>query len=295
MPGLLSGLEKFGLNNLEKLNLYEEDKKTAGQDKASKEAPQVMKEEDYLFDKTYECPVCYQKIKARTMRTGRAKLVRTDMYLRPVYENVEPLKYEVISCPICGYSVHSRYFGGLTALQVKAVRELISQSFQPPTEEKATYTYLEALERYKLCLASAIVRRAKSSEKAYICLKAGWLLMSMEENLRVQAASLAGTPEYEKKLAEIQGLEDEFLRNAFDGFQAARQTEGYPLAGLDESTVEYLTAVLAMRFEEYELASRIISGLLVSQSTPQRMKDRALDVKEILVVKLREKKAGKKQ
>ena len=139
MLGLLKGLGKFGLNELENLNVYEDEKKSTNRKKEEKEAPQVMKEEDYLFDKTYECPVCYQKIKARTVRTGRAKLVRTDIYLRPVYEYVEPLKYEVISCPCCGYSVHSRYFGGLTALQIKAIRETISVSFQSPTEEKLIF------------------------------------------------------------------------------------------------------------------------------------------------------------
>ncbi|MCI8613566.1 DUF2225 domain-containing protein [Parablautia intestinalis] len=294
MLGLLKGLGKFGLNELENLNVYEDEKKTTNRKKEEKEAPQVMKEEDYLFDKTYECPVCYQKIKARTVRTGRAKLVRTDIYLRPVYENVEPLKYEVISCPCCGYSVHSRYFGGLTALQIKAIRETISVSFQSPTEEKLTYTYEEALGRYKLSLASAIVRRARASEKAYICLKAGWLLISMEENLKAREADKEGSQEYEQKLREIRASQDEFLQNAYEGFLTARQTEGYPLAGLDESTAEYITAVLAVRFEQYELASRIISSLLTSPSTNSRMKDRAGEIKQILVVKLKEKKEEKK-
>lgn len=293
MLGLLKGLGKFGLNELENLNIYEDEKKTTAQEKDVKETVRIMQEEDYLFDKTYECPVCYQKIKARTMRTGRAKLVRTDIYLRPVYENIEPLKYEVISCPCCGYSVHSRYFSGLTALQIKAIRETISVSFQSPTEEKLTYTYEEALGRYKLSLACAIVRHAKASEKAYICLKAGWLLISMEENLKSREADKAGGQEYEQKLKEIRAEQYEFLKNALDGFLTARQTEG-TFAGLDESTIEYIIAVLAVRFGQYEVASRILSGILTSPSTGSRMKDRAGELKQILVVKMKEKKEEQK-
>lgn len=291
MLGLLRGLGKFGLDELENLNVYEDEdeKKRIDRRKEAKQAPRVMQEEDYLFDKTYECPVCYQKIKARTVRTGRAKLLRTDIYLRPVYENIEPLKYDVVSCSCCGYSVHSRYFSGLTALQIKSIRDTISVSFQSPTEEKLTYTYEEALERYKLSLACAIVRHAKASEKAYICLKAGWLLLSMEENLKFQKTLEEDSQEYEQKLKEIRAEQDEFLKNALDGFLAARQTEG-PIAGLDDSTTEYIIAVLAVRFEQYDLASRILSSILMSQSTNNRMKDRAGELKQILLARLKEKK-----
>lgn len=116
MAGLLSGLEKLGLKNLEGMDLYEtvEDKKESKENKA----PEI-KEEDFLFDKTYECPVCYGEIKARTMKAGKAKLLRTDLDLRPVYEHIEPLKYEVVTCPHCGYAALTRYFKGLTASQTK--------------------------------------------------------------------------------------------------------------------------------------------------------------------------------
>ena len=219
MSGLLSGLSKFGLKNLEKKELYQEEKKKEEPPKDKKPAVQVMKEEDYLFDKSYECPVCYQKIKERTMRVGKAKLLKTDMDLRPVYENIEPLKYDVIVCQCCGYAVLSRYFMGLTPSQIKAVKDAISISFKPYEVKKETYTYEEALERYKLCLASTIVKHGKASEKAYICLKAGWLLRSMREELDEE---LEG---YDEKDAELKAEEDEFLQNALEGFLNARQSE----------------------------------------------------------------------
>ena len=280
MAGLLDGL---GLKNLEGMELFEEKKKEEAPEKAK--AP-VIQETDYLFDKSYECPVCYEKIKARTVKAGKARLIKSDMDLRPVYEHIEPLKYDVILCPHCGYATLTRYFGGLTASQIKSVRENISSSFHSPEPAGDIYTYEEAINRYKLCLASTIVKRGKASEKAYICLKAGWLLRSMGEELDRKE------PDYNKKLQSIREQEREFLKNALEGFITARQSESYPICGMDEMTLEYLIAVLAMEFEQYEIASKLISNVLISPSANPRTKDRAREIKEELVVKIREKKAA---
>lgn len=283
MTGLLSGLEKLGLKNLEGLEIYESAEEKAM--KAAKAVP-VVKEEDFLFDKTYECPVCYKEIKSRTMKAGKAKLIRTDMDLRPVYEHIEPIKYDVVICPHCGYAALTRYFKGLTPSQSKAIKEHISKNFQPAQQGKLTYTYEEALYRYKLSLANAIVKHAKASEKAYICLKGGWLLRGMQENLDKE------DKEYASKVKQAREQEQEFLKNALEGFLSARQNEMYPMCGMDENTVEYLVAVLAMEFEQFDVASRLISGILLSTSANNRMKDKARDIKEILLSKIKEKKAG---
>lgn len=281
MGGLLSGLGKLGLKNLEDMDLYEAEKKP--EEAAAKPAAPVVQESDFLFDKSYECTICDGKIKARTMKAGKAKLLRADMDLRPVYENIEPIKYDVIICPHCGYAALTRYFKGLTASQMKAIKETISASFQPIKEEKDTYTYEEAVDRYKLCLANAIVKHAKASEKAYICLKTGWLLRSMRESLAKE------TEDYDKKAAELKEQEDEFIKNALEGFLAARQSENYPMCGMDEITVEYLIAALAMESEQFDVASRIVSNILVSPSATSRMKDKARDLKEMLAAKMKEK------
>lgn len=283
MAGLLSGLGKLGLKNLEDMDLYEAEKKPEEAAAASKPAAPVVQETDFLFDKSYECTICDGKIKARTMKAGKAKLLRADTDLRPVYENIEPIKYDVITCPHCGYAALTRYFKGLTASQMKAIKETISSSFQPVKEEKDTYTYEEALDRYKLCLANAIVKHAKASEKAYICLKTGWLIRSMRENLDKEAE------DFDKKAAELKEQEDEFIKNALEGFLAARQSENYPMCGMDEITMEYLIAALAMESDQFDVASRIISSILVSPSATTRMKDKARDLKEALMAKMKEK------
>lgn len=287
MSGLLSGLSELGLGNMENIDLYTEPEEKSAKDKIP-EKPQKMKfqEKDFLFDKKYECPVCYETFKEKTVRSGKLRLMGTDKDLRPLYEQMEPLKYDVILCPHCGYATLTRYFGGLTASQIKSVRKNISSSFHSPEPAGDIYTYEEAINRYKLCLASTIVKRGKASEKAYICLKAGWLLRSMGEELDRKE------PDYNKKLQSIREQEREFLKNALEGFITARQSESYPICGMDEMTLEYLIAVLAMEFEQYEIASKLISNVLISPSANPRTKDRAREIKEELVVKIREKKAA---
>ena len=278
MAGLLDGL---GLKNLEGMELFEEKKKEEAPEKAK--AP-VIQETDYLFDKSYECPVCYEKINARTVKAGKARLIKSDMDLRPVYEHIEPLKYDVILCPHCGYTALSRYFGGLTASQIKDIKENISKSFRATEEPKDAFSYDYAIYLYKMSLANALVKHAKASEKAYICLKAGWLCRSYAENLD------KGTADYEKKLKELKQQEKEFHKNALEGFLTAREKENYPMCGMDEATVEYLVAVLAMEFDQLDVSARIISKLIVSPSANSRMKDKARDIKELLVAKMKEKK-----
>ena len=283
--GLLDGLGLSGLKNLEQLSIFEEPAKEKAAQAAAKGAP-VVKETDFLFDKSYECPVCDGKIKARTLRASKARLIRSDLDLRPVYENIEPLKYDPVVCPLCGYSALARYFPTILPSQIKDVKEGICQSFQANLPERETYTHEEALYRYKLCLANAVVKRAKVSERAYICLKAGWLLRSWQDDLKAK-----GEAEDSSKLADLKGQEKEFLKNAMDGFFAARQSEGFPMCGMDETTVDYLCAVLAMEFDQLDMASRIVSTIITSRVANSRMKDRARDLKDSILAKTKEKNA----
>lgn len=281
MAGLLSGLSEIGLGGLENMEVYgqPEDKEA---EKQAEEKPEV-KEETFLFDKSYECPVCYQGFKAKTVRSGKLRSLGTDRDLRPLYDQMEPLKYDVVICPHCGYAALTRFFGGLTAGQIKAIKENISANFHPVKEEKETYTYEEALYRYKLCLANTIVKHGKVSEKAYICLKAGWLLRSMGENLD------PAVEDYNKKIQEIKEQEKDFLKNALDGLITARQTESYPICGMDEVTLEYLIAVLAMEFEKYDISSRLIYNILNTPTVNNRIKDKAREVKDELLQQMGKK------
>ncbi|NTV78836.1 MAG: DUF2225 domain-containing protein [Clostridiales bacterium] len=288
MAGLLDGLEQFGLGSLQNANVFED--KSKKEDSATGEAaPIVIKEEDFLLDKSYTCPICDAEFKSKAVKTGKAKLLGTDMDLRPRHEGIDMLKYDVILCPYCGYAALTRYYKSVTSSQGKKIKEVISKSFiGKPNDDRIIYTYEDALERHKLTLANAIVKQAKSSEKAYICLKMAWLIRGKAELLN------ENTPNYAQLKKEATEQEDEYLKNALEGFIAARQSEDYPMCGMDEETVDYLIAVTALHFDQFDVASKLVSTLIVSNTASPRMKDKARDLKETIIKKIKEKKGPEK-
>lgn len=288
MAGILSGLEKLGLGNLKDASLYEDTKKNAKEAAGTAAAP-VVQEQDFIFEKSYTCPVCDKEFKAKTVKIGRAKLKGTDMDLRPKYEQIDLLKYDVIACPKCGYAALSRYFKYMTSGQAKLIKQNISPNYKGSEPKGDIITYEEAVERYQLTLANAIVKQARASEKAYICLKSAWLLRGYAESLDEAAE------DYKTKKAELEDEENEFLQNALEGFLAARQSEAFPMCGMDEQTVDYLISVMAVRFEQYDVASKLIASIIGSNAASPRMKDKARDLKEILLQKIKEKNNAAKK
>lgn len=283
--GILSGLGEFGLDGLEGLDIYEDEEKEKKKKEAAAAAPPKIEEKDLIYDKTFTCPVCGEEFTSKIMKTGRAKLLRTDLDLRAKYEGIDAMKYDVLLCPACGYAALSRYFStiGSGSAQAKLIKEKISTSVRVTKYEDEVYSYEQAYERYRLSLVCAVVKKAKASEKAYICLKSGWLVRGWWESLQENGGD-------EKKIEQLRSQEDEYLQNAYKGFVEARQSEGFPMCGMDEMTIDYLLAVLAARFKKYDIASRLVSSILASPMANARTKEKARDLKEQIIEDM--KKAG---
>ena len=58
---------------------------------------------------------------------------------------------------------------------------------------------------------------------------------------------------------------------------------------LCEATVEFLIAMLAMEYEQFEVASKILPSIITSVTANNRMKDKAREAKDILLEKMKEK------
>lgn len=286
MSDLLSGLGSLGLGDLKGMELFEESKEEEKVAAVAEET--VVDETEFLIERSYECPVCGRKFKVLMPKTGRAKLASTDMDLRPVHEHVDLTKYDVIVCQNCGYAVLSRYHVGLTDKQKKTILEKISHNYKSDTTKKTVYSYEDALARYQLALVNAIVRQAKHSEKAYICLKAGWLMRGYAEWLLTKEGQQ--TENAAQKREQALKMEDDYLKNAFEGFQSAMAHEMFPIAGMDESTINYLLAALAYRFDRLDIAGTLVSKILTSPTAGARTKDRTRDLKDLVVAKLKESK-----
>ncbi|MDK2807458.1 MAG: uncharacterized protein PWP24_189 [Clostridiales bacterium] len=274
--GIFSGLESFGLSKLKNVDIYEkaaEDKKKEETEK--KEKPKV-REVDILFDKTYTCPVCDNEFKAKTVRTGKVKLMSADTDLRPRYQLVDALKYDAIVCPKCGYAALNRFFTYMTSGQSRLIREQISTQFNGISDSGEIYSYDDAIARHKLALINTIVKRGKTSERAYTCLKLAWLYRGKAENLP------QNTKDLEVVLAQLKKEEDELIKNAYEGFSTSFSKEQFPMCGMDEHTATYLVADLARRSGNPEDAKRLISRIITSRQANDRIKAKARELKDLI-------------
>jgi hypothetical protein len=280
MSNLLSGLAELGLGNLEDVNIFEKPKKKEKEKPVAEIIEHEPEEKDFIFDKTITCPVCNSSFTAKTMKANKCRAVGMDWDLKPIYAELDAVKYEVYLCPECGYAALPQFFPRVTDTQARLIRENIGGKVQLNVKNSDIYTYPEAYSRYKLALASAVVKRSKSSEKAFICLKTAWVIRGYLESLKRE-------PGMESKIEELSMEEDEYLQNAYEGFSEARQTENFPMCGMDQLTVDYLLAALATRFERYDIASRLIATILTSRTASERVKEKARVLKDEMLAKLR--------
>ncbi len=272
--GLFSGLESVGMGGLQNLKVFEDDKAKAEKEQKKKTEAAELKEEDFIFDKTYKCPLCDREYKAKAVRTGKVKLIGSDDDLRPRYQ-FDTLKYDALTCPNCGYSVLTKYFNiNPSSVQMKLLRENVSKAFSGISEPDKIMSYDDAITRHKLALVCSIVKHAKSSEKAYTCLKIAWLLRGKAETLP------ADTPNIEEVKKSLHDEELEALGNAYSGFTEAFSKENFPMCGMDENTVTYLSAELAKKLHKYDDALRLCARVITAKGVNDRIKDKAREMKD---------------
>ena len=276
--GIFSGVDKLGLGHISGEELFEDPRTKEVQVK--KEEPkkklQLVNEEDYLFDKKYKCPVCDSDFEAKTVRTGKVRMKGVDIDLRPDYDELDQNKYDISACPACGYAALARYFPNLNKYQIDDIRLKVCMNYRHEPNKGPIYTYDYAKRLYQLALANAVVKKAKNSEKAYICMKTAWVIRGETQRLDPDEEG------YEAKRKENEAQEKELLVNALNGFIMARQTEEFPIAGMDSTTLDYLIAALAVETKQKDIASKMVSEILTSRSATSRIKDKARILKEMM-------------
>ena len=289
MSGLLSGLSKLGLADLEELEVFKPGE--TGNVEKEAVAEKQPEERDFLYDRKYTCPVCESHIKSKAVRSGHVKVVGTDIDLRPKYEQLDTLKYDIVACRVCGYAALTRNFTDITESQITLIKNKIGAAFKTQAEFTGSmYSYDDALERYKLALASAIVKQDKTSERAYLCLKTAWIVRGKREMLEALLAETKASGQKLRKedaervsqIPELVKEEKVYLKNALEGFLGARRMETFPMCGMDELTVDYLIAALATVFEQYDVARKLLGNILVSRVASNRLKDKARELKDTI-------------
>lgn len=287
MDKILSGLAKFGLDENLVKNLFEDESSHSAQkdESVAQKKVEPPKETDFLLLKSVRCPICENEFRALAIKSGRARRKESDLDLRPRFEYIDTNKYDIASCPKCGYTAMHRYFSHLAPVHAKLIREgMLSKLKTPPAKnitELEVVDYDTVIELYKIALYTSVVKKAKNSEKAYTCLKIAWVLRGKMEELSVDAEK------NKVAIEECQKDYDIFYQQAFDGFVKAMSSETYPMAGMDQSTMDFLIAAMAYNLGQYEYSARFVSELIVSNTAPSNVKNRAHDLKEKILMELK--------
>jgi uncharacterized protein (DUF2225 family) len=183
---------------------------------------------EVLYDKEYTCPICESPFMSKKMRASACRVDKREEDFRVVYKDRNPMHYEIIVCPYCGYAASDYSFENLTAGEKKKIMEIlvgkvVKRSFC------GERTMEDALDSFKLALFIAKQRDAKKSTIAGLALKLAWMHREMKSH-----------------------KEEDFLAYALESYTEAYNTEGLPLGNLDEISVQYLLGELSRRLKKYK-------------------------------------------
>ena len=234
-------------------------------------------EKTMLIDKRYTCPVCDKQIRAKAVKSNTARFVNTMADLRPIYSNINVTKYDAVCCPNCGYAALTQNFSNTSQTQRKLIQDKIQSNYKSHEETACDfYTTEMAISRMKMALLCTITKEAKSSEAGYVCLKISWLYQDLADEVPEDAPDAASKKEMYLKEAHNAAMKSyEYLSNA-------RVHEDYPIAGMNETTLDYLLSYLAYEKGDYQTAMQYLSGVVSNRSTSPRLKDIALDLKDLI-------------
>ncbi len=131
-------------------------------------------EEDIFYQKDLLCPLCNQKYQTLKPRHKYTVIDRTDEDFCPYYKVVNPLYYEINTCPGCGYS-----FNNSTSTPVKTELKESVQKVLNGLYKGEDYTGVrnleDAIQTFKLAIQCQKQMGAGNYAMSRLYLKLGWL------------------------------------------------------------------------------------------------------------------------
>lgn len=110
---------------------------------------------DYIYEDTVTCPLCGHTFKNLALITSRLRRESTDPDMRVHYKDIEPLHYDVITCPSCLFSATGEQFKGASktfaAQVVKALAGVKSGVVIKPGYERDSFTVFAGYYLALLC------------------------------------------------------------------------------------------------------------------------------------------------
>ena len=129
----------------------------------------------------------------------------------------------------------------------------------------------------------AVIVFAAKSPNMNLDLLDRFLLLAEEQELDIVIViNKIDKDKKENYLAEAHN----FAMNAYEHLSKARMEEEFPIAGMNETTLDYLLSYLGYVKGEYQTAMQYLSGVVSTRGISPRLKDKCLELKELLNQKL---------
>lgn len=200
-----------------------------------------------VYDTEVTCPACEQTFKITKVRIRAVRLVRQDTDFCPYYEGENPLFYEAVVCPHCGFATHITHLKDeLNHIEKNRIKEQITRRWTPRSFH-GKRDLEKAMEAFKLVLLNLNIRGAPQSDIAKICLRIAWLYR------------YAGDTEQEQL----------YLKHALTGYIKAYEEENLSHTKIDQFTLLYIIGELCSRTGRTEEALQWFSRLIKENSDPK--------------------------
>lgn len=239
-------------------------------------------EATFLFDRTVNCIMCNKDFKVKAVRAGRGRKVDNDIDLRPIYDDVDVTKYEIVMCPHCGYAANNKRFSNIPEQQYNNVKSQICRRYIPKNEEAGDiYTYPQAIERYKMALLVGSVRGLNTGEMGYLALKMAWLYRAWKNQLELKQ-----NPNNKSLINKCNVEEKRYISNAYNYIVDGFSSSGTVVEELSGPTLNYVIAALAYLCEDYKSIRFHIEKVIISKAATTKLKEMASELRERIKGKL---------
>lgn len=183
---------------------------------------------DLLYDVEIKCPVCRKKFTTKKIRHSRLRLKERQADFLNIYEEENPIKYNIFVCPHCGFAAYEEsYENGIKDYFAKNIKGAISSKWRVRDFGKKR-SLDQAIVTYKLALLNGKYMDMSKLDSANLCLNIAWLYR------------LKGNEKEEAK----------FIRFSRDRFRETYSSERLDGSKMTEARLTYLVGELSRQLGE---------------------------------------------
>jgi uncharacterized protein (DUF2225 family) len=135
-----------------------------------KDQKKAGSESELLTIREHICPACETVFRSGSPLMSKVIKKGNDADLRPVYSNLDVLKYQIVECPSCGYADTEKDFQKALSVEIKAYKAFgLNQDIEVSRSEEVR-DYESAYRHYKSALRCLTIRKSKKGKRGYLFL-----------------------------------------------------------------------------------------------------------------------------